>query len=115
LTIDRQAHCTLSTAHVQQPMRCSSRRPQALVVEGAIAKIMKPNDVARTLFSKERLDRNGLKQLIPDFDWDDFFLQFGYPDVGVSGRSGLSCSILSSDALHCTPAREATHAAHSGA
>ena len=69
------------------------------MVEGAIAKIMKPNDVARTLFSKERLDRNGLKQLIPDFDWDDFFLQFGYPDVGVAAV-GSRAALVRCNALH---------------
>jgi hypothetical protein len=56
------------------------------VVEAEIATIMKPNDVIRTLFSKERLDRNGLKQLVPAFDWDDFFVQFGYPNVGGRPR-----------------------------
>jgi len=59
---------------------------QALVVEAEIATIMKPNDVIRTLFSKERLDRNGLKQLVPAFDWDDFFVQFGYPNVGIGRK-----------------------------
>ena len=56
------------------------------MVEAEIATIMKPNDVIRTLFSKERLDRNGLKQLVPAFDWDDFFVQFGYPNVGGRPR-----------------------------
>jgi predicted metalloendopeptidase len=57
---------------------------QALVVETEIAKIMKSQTVERTLYSKELLDRKGLKKLVPLFDWDQFFSDFGYPNVGMN-------------------------------